>query len=88
MIFKQIDVMRDLYLVGPVEHAGIELSGEVHSEHSLCKLLVQHRVKQQVILHEWKPAKFKLMVYNNIQNVHVCMKVQVKSYFHYYLSIC
>lgn len=66
MFFKQIDVMRDLYLVGSVEHAGIELGGKVHPEHSLCKLLVQHRVKQQVILNKRKPAKFKLVIYKNI----------------------
>lgn len=50
---------RDLYLVGPVEHACIKLGSEVHPEHSLCKLLVQHCVKQQVILHERKPALLK-----------------------------
>lgn len=50
---------RDLYLVGPVEHACIKLGSEVHPEHSLCKLLVQHCIKQKVILHERKPTLLK-----------------------------
>ena len=46
-----------IYLVSSVEHAGIELCGEIHPKYPLCELLVQHCVKKQIVLHKWKPTK-------------------------------